>query len=167
MGHALGFRSGTWETLSLVRKPFSDNGYSPDLQFPGLKAISAFNAAGGASYTGAKVPVERFGLRGSVGSHWRESVLRHELMTSVGGGEPERPLSAITIQSLADLGYRVDVAQADAYTLPGPSAGKAALVARAAEEDAVPLTCIVEGPTAMPDKPATIILEVKGIDESE
>ena len=55
----------------------------------------------------------------------------------------------------------------DAYTQPGPSAGKAALVARAAEEDAVPLTCIVEGPTAMPDKPATIILEVKGIDESE
>ena len=27
-------------------------------------------------------------------------------------------LSAITVQSLADLGYRVDVTQADPYTLP-------------------------------------------------
>ena len=27
-------------------------------------------------------------------------------------------LSAITVQSLADLGYEVDVTQADAYTLP-------------------------------------------------
>jgi hypothetical protein len=27
-------------------------------------------------------------------------------------------LSAITVQSLADVGYRVDVSQADAYSLP-------------------------------------------------
>ena len=33
-------------------------------------------------------------------------------------------LSGITVQSLADLGYGVDVSQADAYTLPG-AAGKA------------------------------------------
>ena len=28
-------------------------------------------------------------------------------------------LSAITVQSLADRGYRVDVTQAEVYTLPG------------------------------------------------
>ena len=33
-------------------------------------------------------------------------------------GTPD-PLSAITIQSLADLGYTVDVSLAEPYTLPG------------------------------------------------
>ena len=37
-----------------------------------------------------------------------------------GGGA----LSAITVQSLADLGYGVNVSQADAYTLPGATAAK-------------------------------------------
>ena len=31
-------------------------------------------------------------------------------------------LSAITVQSLADIGYGVDVTQADKYTLPGAAA---------------------------------------------
>ena len=39
----------------------------------------------------------------------------------MGGGGP---LSAITVQSLADLGYGVDVTQADPYSLPR-AAGKA------------------------------------------
>ena len=34
------------------------------------------------------------------------------------GAEREHRLSAITIQSLADLGYVVDVSQADPYKLP-------------------------------------------------
>ena len=33
-------------------------------------------------------------------------------------------LSAITVQSLADLGYRVDVTQADPYTLPSARAAQ-------------------------------------------
>ena len=45
-------------------------------------------------------------------------MFHHELM----GGGPT--LSAITVQSLADLGYGVDVTQADPYTLPGATAGK-------------------------------------------
>ena len=69
-------------------------------------AIAAFNDAGGRNYTGAKVPVD--------GSHWRYSVLEGDLMVPGGG----RALSAITVQSLADLGYGVDVTQADPYTLP-------------------------------------------------
>ncbi len=34
-------------------------------------------------------------------------------------------LCVTMVQSFADLGYGVDVSQADAYTLPGASAGKA------------------------------------------
>ena len=42
-----------------------------------------------------------------------------ELMTPSGTGA----LSAITVQSLADIGYGVDVTQADKYTLPGATSG--------------------------------------------
>ena len=38
-------------------------------------------------------------------------------------------LSAITIQALADLGYVVDVAQADSYTLPRTAAKASAKIA--------------------------------------
>ena len=42
---------------------------------------------------------------------------------TVEGGD-KRVLSAITLQSLADLGYSVDLSQADAYTLSAPRAAK-------------------------------------------
>ena len=111
IGHVLGF--GTiWDELGFFQNP--PNG---DQHFNGPLAIAAFDDAGGREYTGAKVPVS--------GGHWRESVFGQELMTY--GGD----LSAITIQSLADLGYAVDVTQADPYTLPG-AAGKASAKVSAA-----------------------------------
>ena len=39
-------------------------------------------------------------------------------------------LSAITVQSLADLGYSVDVTQADPYTLPSAAKASAKIAAR-------------------------------------
>ena len=102
IGHVLGF--GTiWGRLGYYQNP--PNG---DEHFNGPLAIDAFDDAGGRGYTGAKVPV--------TGGHWRTSVFGQELMTY--GGD----LSAITIQSLADLGYSVDVTQADPYTLLNPRA---------------------------------------------
>jgi hypothetical protein len=51
-------------------------------------------------------------------------VLDAELMTPGFNGGRRNPLSAITIQSLADLGYTVDVTQAEpfaaVYQAPGP-----------------------------------------------
>ena len=47
--------------------------------------------------------------------------MQSELMTPRIGSATSYPLSAITIQSLADLGYTVDATQADAYTLPATS----------------------------------------------
>ena len=165
MGHTLGFASWLWRGHNLLNDPSLNNPVfpAPDTHFSGPLAIAAFNAGGGAAYTGAKVPVENNGIPGKADSHWRENVLDDELMTS-GFNRllPHNPLSAITIQAMADIGYRVDVTQAESYKGPfvTPLAASAPVV-RAAEEDSVPLTCIVEGPTAMPDKPATIILEVK------
>ncbi len=119
MGHVLGI--GTlWPRAELIRNASIGNP-GVDTYFAGPLAIAAFDDAGGAAYSGEKVPVENSGTAGSADGHWRESVLRTELMTpqlDVG----TEPLSAISVQSLADVGYRVDVTKADAYALPISSA---------------------------------------------
>jgi hypothetical protein len=117
MGHVLGF--GTlWDTRGLLENPSEPNPDPPlaDTHFTGAGAIAAFNAAGGTSYTGAKVPVMNVGGAGTVNSHWRDGVFDPELMTGfLNAGV--NPLSAITVASLADLGYTVDASGADAFTL--------------------------------------------------
>ena len=121
VGHVLGFGS-TWTNNNLLQEPSWDfpNG---DPHFDGPLAVAAFDEAGGDVYTGAKVPVAGFVPNGEHdNSHWRHSVFGDELMTVEGGGK--RMLSAITLQSLADLGYSVDLSQADAYTLSAPRAAK-------------------------------------------
>ena len=119
MAHVLGV--GTiWseEYANLLRNPSVDE-EGADTHFVGEHATAAFNAAGGSDYTGgAKVPVENNGVPGSADGHWRESVLVTELMTPRYDSGSDA-LSAITIQSLADLGYEVDASRADPYTLPG------------------------------------------------
>ena len=114
-GHVLGF-GAVWEDFGLIKDHSWDDA-NADTHFNGPQAIAAFDDAGGRDYTGAKVPVQKMN-----GAHWRGDVFkRGELMLPGGGGA----LSAITVQSFADLGYGVDVSQADAYTLPpGTSAGK-------------------------------------------
>ena len=54
-------------------------------------------------------------------------------------------LSAITVQSLADLGYVVDVSQADPFQLP--SAAKAV-----ADQDLDPHDDILQGPIRVADE---------------
>ena len=116
MGHVLGFgtlwsRAGRLKNRSVP--PLGTPG--ADTHFDGPLAIVAFNVAGGTGYTGGeKVPVDNLGESGSGDSHWRESLFTNELMTPmINSGT--NPLSAISIQSLADVGYRVDVGQADPF----------------------------------------------------
>ena len=111
IGHVLGVGS-LWEELGYYQTPPDG-----DQHFNGPLAVAAFDAAGGWDYAGAKVPVE--------GGHWRGSVFGDELMTPTGTGA----ISAITVQSLADLGYVVDVTQADPYVLSATgSSGMQAVV---------------------------------------
>ena len=112
IGHVLGFGTLLWRRFGFYQNP--SNG---DTHFNGPLAIAAFDDAGGRDYTGKKVPV-------SGRAHWRRPVLSGELMVSSGGPE----LSAITVQSLADLGYGVDVSQADPYTLPGAASKASAKI---------------------------------------
>ena len=125
VGHVLGFGQ-IWGHLGF-RQAHSPDDPNADTHFSGPLAIGAFDAAGGLDYTGAKVPVQK-----TLGQHWRLPVLEGELMGPRGG----LALSAITVQSLADLGYGVDVTQADAYTLPDAGSAQAG-----AEPSAPMLSC--------------------------
>ena len=130
MGHVLGI--GTlWGYHGLLRNPSSET-ETLDTHFAGSLAVAAFNEAGGDGYTGgAKVPVENTGGPGTINAHWRVSVFGNELMIGWLGNSP--PLSAITIQSLADLGYTVDPGLDEAYRLPD------AATAAAIRDDAIDL----------------------------
>lgn len=113
MGHVLGF--GTiWADEGLLV-----GAGGPDPYFAGAGAISAFNSIGGEAYQGNPVPVENTGGVGTRDAHWRESVFGNELMTGW-INEGSNPLSVVTVASMGDLGYEVDLSAADSYTLLSP-----------------------------------------------
>jgi hypothetical protein len=114
MGHALGFGDSLFLANGLLLEPMSAGG--PDPHFVGPQALAAFQEIpGGAAYNeSAKVPIEDMYGPGIQDSHWRERVFGNELMTGLINPGPN-PLSALTIAALADLGYQVDVSQADQY----------------------------------------------------
>ena len=63
------------------------------------------------------VPVENTGGPGTAGCHWRETIFRHEMMSGF-ISTAANPLSRVTVASLGDLGYSVDLSAADTYRLP-------------------------------------------------
>jgi hypothetical protein len=117
IGHVLGFGS-LWEQSDLVTTSTTDP------RFVGAAAVAQWNALGG---TGG-VPVENTGGEGTAGSHWRETTFNRELMTGF-AEQPGifQPLSRVSIASLADLGYAVDLNAADAFALPAPMNAAAAM----------------------------------------
>ena len=123
MGHVLGIGTlwKNFDTLLVNQSEPSNAG--ADTHFAGAAAVAAFDASGGTAYIGAKVPVENQLGPGSSDTHWREYVLRLELMTPELSQVVKNPLSSITIQSLADIGYSVDASKADAiaWTFSGPA----------------------------------------------
>ena len=110
MGHVLGI--GTlWSAKDLI---FGADSANPI--FTGQRAMQEFAELMGASES-VPVPVANTGGPGTRGGHWREAVFGTELMTgflNLG----VNPMSRVTIASLADLGYEVNIAAADDYRLP-------------------------------------------------
>ncbi|MSR37135.1 MAG: hypothetical protein EXR95_10940 [Gemmatimonadetes bacterium] len=84
-------------------------------EFTGPLAVKEWQAAG---KTG-NPPIEDLGGPGTACSHWRKSVFKTEVMT--GYVEPvgtTQQVSRMTIASMADLGFKVDMSKADPYTPP-------------------------------------------------
>lgn len=129
MGHVIGIGTLWREDIrNLLRNPSLPDSKDVDTHFIGVNATDAFDVAGGAGYTSLKVPVENQATPGSSDSHWRESVLDNELMTPSLNGGQLNPLSAITIESVKDLGYSVDIAQADPYSFTSPAFAGARII---------------------------------------
>jgi hypothetical protein len=106
IGHVLGV--GTiWQPLGLLVGAGGDNPF-----FTGPRAMAEYGALIGVP--SAPVPVENSGGPGTRDGHWRESVLGHESMT--GYLSPgSNPISRVTVASMADLGYVVNLDAADPY----------------------------------------------------
>lgn len=110
MGHVIGI--GTiWRELGLIK-----NSGSEDPVFTGLAAMEEYgNLLGRNSLV--EVPVANTGGPGTREGHWRELIFDSELMT--GFDDPGRnALSRLTVASLQDLGYQVNLSAADSYSLP-------------------------------------------------
>lgn len=110
---------------------------TPDARFVGAEARDACaEDMGGETTCATDVPVHSIDGEGSAYSHWRETIFMSELMTpflQVGSA----PLSAMSIRSLADLGYDVDASSADEF-------GVAAGLRAAVMDDAGPAIALPE-----------------------
>jgi hypothetical protein len=106
--HGLGF-GNLWEAKGLV-----DYAKTPFSQYTGEKAIAAFQELGG---VGDFISLETEG-NGSADLHWNENLFQDELMTRDLGfetgedGQVFSPISPVTLASLADLGYQVNLNRA-------------------------------------------------------
>jgi len=109
MGHVIGI--GTiWDLKGMLAGAGSSN--------PTFKGANAKKEFGVLRGTGPMpVPVENTGGPGTADSHWRESLFKNELMSGFIGAA-NNPLSRLTVASLKDLGYVVDMSAAEPYSLP-------------------------------------------------
>ena len=154
MLHVVGI--GTlWNTYGVL----ADAG-TTSVRFTGTLGVGACIQIGAASACPSSVPVENSGGAGTRDSHWRESVFANELMTGF-VCDPTRippqctqpvpnPFSLISVQSLADVGYQVNPADADPYVVPGTSALRAAIGVAPSQSEVVWETVL--SPTAAVDK---------------
>lgn len=111
MGHVLGI--GTiWPLKKLLKGGDTDNP-----TFSGKSAMAAYKALRKNASRSRRVPVENIGGPGTKGGHWREAVFRTELMSGFIAA-PGNPVSAVTVGSLKDLGYTVNMDAAEPYELP-------------------------------------------------
>lgn len=110
MFHTLGFGT-VWEDVRPVEN------VPDDPVFTGPQALAAAKTFNEAPPSWIAIPVEGGEMAGTSLSHWREATFDTELMTGfVQLGT--NPLSAMSIASLEDLGYEVDLSSAEAYQVP-------------------------------------------------
>jgi hypothetical protein len=109
MGHVIGVGT-VWSSKGLLRGVGSTNP-----TFVGKTAKAEYGKLRGSGST--PVPVENRGGQGTRDSHWREVIFRNELMSGF-IASPNNPMSRMTVASLQDLGYVVNLDAAEPYSLP-------------------------------------------------
>ena len=80
----------------------------------GPEPTFAWNTQRGGGSGPTAVPVENTGRPGTRNAHWRETIFLNELMSGF-IAEIGNPLSRMTVGSLQDLGYIVNIDAAEAY----------------------------------------------------
>ncbi len=120
LGHALGFGEALWGPRGQLMDP-STSEQAPDTHVVSPRAEEAFDAAGGTSYTGPKIPLQQDGSNGQ----WRSSVFGSEIMSAAWSRSGHVPTSAVTLQALADLSYTVDLSYANPFALLSAAASAA------------------------------------------
>ncbi len=96
-------------------------GDNTDPQYTGDEALNAAKAHNDAPAGWPSLPVEPGTQQGTSGAHWRKTTFGNELLTGSISTLETPQLSEMTIASLADLGYHVDITQADddpQYSVP-------------------------------------------------
>jgi Leishmanolysin len=112
MGHVIGVSGFIWGLKGLLNGAGTEN--------PTFEGRSAMEEYGRLRRDGSEptpVPVENEGGPGTAGSHWREKVFRNELMSGFIAAAGN-PISRVTVGSLGDMGYVVDMDAAEPYELP-------------------------------------------------
>jgi len=132
MLHVVGFG-----TLWVSKGQVTGNGTNSPL-FIGAQAVAGCIFHGGTAANqcgGNSVPLETTGGQGTRDVHWRETTsatgigFRTELMTGfVSAVGIANPLSRISIGSLGDMGYTVNVTLNDPYTVPSTAAVSLGLI---------------------------------------
>lgn len=151
MMHVLGF-GAFWDSTNanlLIN-------YGPNVSYIGAAGIAGCKSVGGINTCASSVPVEGVqGGPGTINSHWRETTFGNELMTGfINAGK--NPLSIMSIRSLEDLGYKVDITAADPYTPPsGFNARAAGSVADPSPTTGVWEVGMPHRPIALPTIPGT------------
>lgn len=112
IGHCLGI-GVLWGSKF---KGLTDAVSEGNVVYTGKHGVSQYNALRSGNEA-ESVPVESSGGGGTAGAHWRNSVFGNELMTGFIGGDTQ-PLSQLTLGSLQDIGYTVDLSKAEKYTIP-------------------------------------------------
>ena len=116
MGHILGIGTHWNNDSNLAVGLGSGSVCGANPQFVGINALREYHALGGVG----NITIENTSGPGTCDGHWKESIFGTELMTGfLNGGKPN-PLSSITLGSMQDLGYIIDLTKADAYTIPAP-----------------------------------------------
>ncbi|MEY2666320.1 MAG: hypothetical protein RLZZ384_491 [Pseudomonadota bacterium] len=105
MAHVLGF-GNLWQSDQLA----SNN------QYTGVNALAAYRLLVN-DPDATSIPIETDGGFGTAGVHWDDQTFGSELMTGY-TSNGVMPLSAMSIGSMADLGYAVNYSEAGSYSIP-------------------------------------------------